>query len=100
MQSSFRIAAESFPKREVAHRRRMENGVPSFVGECSETQAQIVCRRERLHARRASFAAPGGLLADEQRYLMSTFTEMGREFRAESASGMVREPPNLIERFV
>jgi hypothetical protein len=78
MKLSFASAAERLAESEVAHRRCMKNCLPSLVGQRPQAQRKIVCCRKRFHPSRFPLASPGGLLANEQRYLVATSGQMLR----------------------
>jgi hypothetical protein len=98
VQIIFRIPTEGFAEGEIADRGGVKNSVPALVRERAQAQAQIVRGGKGLDTSGTALAAPRRLLADEQGDFVAAVGEVAGEFGAETAGGMVRKPPHLVER--
>ena len=90
---------KNLSKHEIAHRRRVKDGVRFFTGERLELRAQIRRGGEGFDRPRPAFARPGGGFADEQRDVVALGRQKIGEFRAQPARGEIREPAHVVQRF-
>ena len=85
---------------EIIYRGCVENGVDVGSGKRLQALPQVVAGGEGLRRRSVAFAAPRGLLADEECNAMTLGREKIDEFGTEPPGREIRETAHVIQRLV